>query len=108
MRDVFDSSRAMSLSSVKMATFLLGALLAVASFLILLLGLGEIFAGRVFAGVLQIVASAALFAFCFLVVRLLGELLAALHRLNDRLTILGDDLRSQRATGAAQASQTED
>ena len=59
-------------------------------------GLGRLFTGHFIGAFVETLGAFAVLGFLFLVVRLLTELLAALHRLNDRLTILGDDLRSIR------------
>ena len=103
MRDIFDQDRAMTLSAVKHATGLVSVLFLVAAALIVLAGLGRIFGGHIFGGLSYIVLGLSGVGFFYLVIRLLGELLAALHRLNDRLTILGDDLRHARSLSEAQA-----
>lgn len=87
----------MTLSAVKHATGILSVLFLVSAVFMVLSGLGKIFSGHFFGGLSYIAISLSVLGFLFLVVRLLGELLAAMHRLNDRLTILGDDLRHVRS-----------
>ena len=102
MREVFDQDRAMTLGAVKQATALLGLVFLIAGAFIILSGFGHIFDGRIFGGLMGIVIGFAVLCFMYITVRLMGETLAALHRLNDRLAILGDDIRSQREKSAAQ------
>ncbi|MBR9808244.1 MAG: hypothetical protein GYB49_13590 [Alphaproteobacteria bacterium] len=105
MRELFDQDRAMTLGAVKQATAILAVIFFIAAVFAVLSGLGWIFKGHIFTGLSRIVASFAVLGFMYVVVRFLGEILAASHRLNDRLSILGDDLRSQRSK--APASDTE-
>lgn len=100
MREIFDQQRAMTLGAVKQATGVLAILFLILAILAVLSGLGHIFSGHVFAGFARIIASLALLGFLYIVVRLLAEILAALHRLNDRLSIVGDEIRVQRSQGA--------
>jgi len=101
MREIFDQDRAMTLGAVKQATGVLGLLFLVFAVFAILSGLGHVFTGHVFSGLARIVGSLALLGFLYLVIRLLAEILAALHRLNDRLSIVGEDVRSRRETGAS-------
>lgn len=96
MREVFDQDRAMTLGAVKQAVGLLGLVFLAAAMFAVLSGLGLMFDGHVFGGLMRIVLSFAGLGFMYLVIRLMSETLAALHRLNDRLGILGDDIRAQR------------
>jgi hypothetical protein len=97
MREIFDQERAMTLGAVKQATGVLAILFLIAAAFAVLSGLGQIFSGHVFHGIGRIVASLAALGFLYLVVRLLAEILAALHRLNDRLSIVGDEIRTTRS-----------
>ncbi len=107
MREIFDQDRAMTLGAVKLATAILSIIFLIGAVFALLSGLGWVFRGHVFTGLARIVASFSVLGFFYLVVRLLGECLAALHRLNDRLSILGDDLRNPRAAAPPSAPRTE-
>ena len=95
----------MTLGAVKQATAILAVIFFIAAVFAVLSGLGWIFKGHIFTGLSRIVASFAVLGFMYVVVRFLGETLAASHRLNDRLSILGDDLRTQRSK--VPASDTE-
>ena len=100
MRDIFDQDRAMTLGTVKHATGLLAGVFLIAAFLMVLSGLGKVLGGHFFAGLSHIALSLSGLGFFYVVIRLLGEILTSLHRLNDRLTILGDDLRHPREPAA--------
>lgn len=96
MRDVFDQDKSLSLGAMRQAAGVFNLLLAAVAFLAVLKGLGRLFTGHIFGAFIEILGAFVVLGFLFLVVRLLTELVAAQHRLNDRLTVLGDDLRSQR------------
>lgn len=96
MREIFDQERAMTLGAVKQATGVLAILFLIVAAFAVLSGLGQIFTGHLFHGIGRIVGSLALLGFLYLMVRLLAEILAALHRLNDRLSIVGDEIRTKR------------
>ena len=98
MREIFDQDRAMSLSTVKRAIGIVGIFLALTAALVVLTGLGRIFSGDILAGAGRIVATLAMTGFMYVILRLGGEILLALHRLNDRLYLVGDDLRQQRVS----------
>lgn len=101
MRDLLNQDRAMSPALVRAGTTLFTVLLLALGVFIVLGSLGNLFSGRVISALVQLTGGAAALVFSFLVVRLLGEMLMALHRLNDRLTVLGDDLRDQREPATA-------
>jgi hypothetical protein len=105
MRDIFDQDRPMTLGAVKVATAVLGLALLMAAVLILVSALITLFKGHVLTAVSELVAGLALVIFLFVTVRLLGEILAALHRLNDRLAILGDDIRNPRRAATSPAEK---
>lgn len=96
MRDVFDQDKSLSLGSMRQAAGAFSLLLAAMAFLAILRGLGRLFTGHILGAFVETLGAFVVLGFLFLVVRLLTELVAAHHRLNDRLTVLGDDLRSQR------------
>ena len=96
MRDIFDQDKSLSLGVIRQAAGVFNLLLAALVLLAVLRGLGLLFTGHFVGAFLETLGAFAVLGFMFLIVRLLTELLAALHRLNDRLTILGDDLRSVR------------
>ncbi|HPE48899.1 MAG TPA: hypothetical protein PLR76_10900 [Hyphomonas sp.] len=98
MRDIFDQDKSLSLGVVRQAGMVFSLLLAAMAVLALLRGLGRVFTGHVLGGLVETLGAFVGLGFLFLVVRLLTELLAAHHRLNDRLTVLGDDLRARRET----------
>ena len=94
MRDIFDQDKSLSLGAIRQAAGVFNLLLAALVLLSVLRGLGRLFTGHFIGAFVETLGA---FAFLFLVVRLLTELLASMHRLNDRLTVLGDDLRSVRS-----------
>lgn len=104
MRDLFNQDRPLSPALIRAGTGLLGVLLGIAGLIILLLGLGNVLSGvfslsvsRIITGVVQIAGGVGLALALYLFVRLLGEAVMALHRLNDRLGIIGEDVRLQSA-----------
>jgi hypothetical protein len=97
MRDIFDQDKSLSLGVIRQAAGIFNLLLAGLAVLVVLRGLGRLFTGHFISAFVEILGAFACLGFLFLVVRLLTELLAALHRLNDRLTVLGDDLRAVRS-----------
>ncbi|MBU1288876.1 MAG: hypothetical protein KJ871_14260 [Alphaproteobacteria bacterium] len=96
MRDILDQDRPMTLGAVKLATAILGLALLMAALFVLFGALMALFNGHVIMALTRMAFGFALIIFLFVTVRLLGEILAALHRLNDRLAILGDDIRNLR------------
>jgi len=96
MRDIFDQDKSLSLGVIRQAAGIFNLLLAALGVLAVLRGLGRLFTGHIISACVEVLGAAVFLAFLFLVVRLLIELLAAMHRLNDRLTVLGDDLRAVR------------
>ena len=96
MRDIFDQDRPMTLGAVKLATAILGLALLAAGLLVLLNASVSLFQGHPLVALTKLVVGLVAVIFLFVTVRLLGEILAALHRLNDRLAILGDDIRNPR------------
>jgi len=101
MRDIFDQDKALSLGVVRQAVGVFNLLLAATALLTVLRGLGRLFTGHFLGAFVETLGAFVVLGFLFLVVRLLTELLAASHRMNDRLTVLGDDLRSVRTTDEA-------
>jgi hypothetical protein len=108
MRDIFDQDRPMTLGAVKLATAILGIGLVVSGLLVLLSALLTLFNGHPLMALTKLVIGVSVLAFLFITVRLLGEILAALHRLNDRIVILGDDIRNPRRVTAAPADTAGD
>ncbi len=103
MRDLFQQDRAVSPATVRTATTIIGGLFALCAGLILLLALAVMLgfnpigtAGSFLTGLLQISLGAGSLLALYMIVRLLGEILMALHRLNDRMGILSDELTSTR------------
>ncbi len=98
----------MTLGAVKMATALLGLALLAAGLLVLLNASIFLFQGHPLVALTKLVVGVVAVIFLFVTVRLLGEILAALHRLNDRLAILGDDIRNPRRVTATPADPSGD
>ncbi len=96
MRDFFDQERPLSPALIKQVLAVFGLLLLGVAIVIVLSGLGTVFDGRLLSGLTQILGGLSLLLFMFIAARLLAELLVSIARLNDRLTILGDDLREKR------------
>ena len=102
MRGIFDQEQLMSPDLLKTATWVLSlALIAVAG-LIFLQALGTLFTGKPFTALLQVATGGALPLAIWLIVRQLGEMLLAQHRLNDRLTILTEAIRGGNAPEASE------
>ena len=97
MKDLLNQDRALSPGLIRAGVFVLGVLLLALVALVGLAGLGTLFSGRPFAALIQILGGASIALFAFLVVRLLSETLMALHRLNDRMTVLGDRIPTPEA-----------
>ncbi len=107
MRELFNQDRPMSPALVRSGTALLGGLFAIAAIFIVLQGFGNLFSLRTFlTGLFQLTGGLGLLLALYLIVRLLGEAVMALHRMNDRLTVIGMDLGHPRAASGAQ-SRTE-
>lgn len=100
MKDLINQDRALSPALIKTGVFLLGVLLAALAVFIILMALATLFSGAIIPAFIQAAAGLSLALFAFLIVRLLSEILMAIHRLNDRLTVLGDDLRTARTDAA--------
>ena len=98
MLDFFNQDRPMPLSAAKMAVNILGILLLIGAVAVTLSGLGTFFSGKLLAGVLKITGGLAPLFFIYVVARIMVELLAAMHRMNDRMTVIGDDLRETRVS----------
>ena len=98
----------MTLGAVKMATALLGLALLAAGLLVLLNASISLFQGHPLVALTKLVVGSVAVIFLFVTVRLLGEILAALHRLNDRLAILGDDIRNPRRVTATSSDPSGD
>ncbi len=97
MRDLLNQDRALSPALVRTAMAIMGLLFAGLAALVALQGLGTLFGGSFLAGLTQIIGGLAILFALYLTLRLLAEILMALHRLNDRLTVLSDELRDKRA-----------
>ncbi|MEL6323466.1 MAG: hypothetical protein AAGJ29_13150 [Pseudomonadota bacterium] len=110
MRELFNQDRPMSPGLIRSGVQALGLLLAAAAFVVVFYSLWTIFSGHVIPGILQATAGLGLLLALYLIVRLLGEGVMALHRLNDRMTVLSNELAAQRTKGAeaepAQATPT--
>ena len=106
MREILDQDRALSPALIRTAMTVMGMLFAGLAALVVFQGLGTVFSGAFLAGLTQIIGGLALLFALYLVMRLLAEILMALHRLNDRLGVLGDDVRSQRGEASATATPT--
>ncbi|MEE9380761.1 MAG: hypothetical protein V3V03_05085 [Hyphomonadaceae bacterium] len=96
MRELLNQERALSPALVRTAMTVMSLLFAGLALLVVLQGLGTLFGGALLAGLTQIIGGLAILFALYLVMRLLAEILMALHRLNDRMTILGDTVREQR------------
>lgn len=97
MRDLLNQDRALSPALIRAGTNLLGLFIAITALFVILLSLGTFFSGNFLAGIVQLSGGLGLLLGLYLIVRLLGEAVMGLHRLNDRLMILGDDVSSVRA-----------
>ncbi|MEM9670566.1 MAG: hypothetical protein AAF950_16740 [Pseudomonadota bacterium] len=108
MRDLFDQGRALSPALIRSGTGLLGALLGIAAIVVVLQGLGNVlsFSSQTLTGIIQIAGGLGFLLAVYLMVRLLSEAVLALHRLNDRLTVLGSDLGTV-ARASAEATKAE-
>jgi hypothetical protein len=98
----------MTLGAVKLATAILGLGLLVSGLLVLLDSLLTLFNGHPLMALIKLAIGFSVLAFLFITVRLLGEILAALHRVNDRIAILGDDIRNPRRVTATPADTVGD
>lgn len=99
MRELLNQDRALSATTIRLATNVLGLLLAVAATIISLFGLITIFVDKdPLAGLLQITGGAGVLLGLFLIVRLQAEALRAAQRSNDRLMILTDALIPRQAS----------
>jgi hypothetical protein len=110
MRELFGQDRAISPATVRGATQIIGGLFVACIGLIVLqvlLGaLGMDASGvvrRVLTALMQIGLGAGLLLAIYMIVRLLGEGLMAQQRLQDRLTILTDELSSIRTANTPAA-----
>ena len=83
MRDIFDQDKSLNLGAVRQAASAFSFLLAAAAVLAILRGLGRLFTGHILGAFVETLGAFVFLGFLFLVVRLLTELLAAQHRLND-------------------------
>ncbi|MEO1405981.1 MAG: hypothetical protein AAFV54_05765, partial [Pseudomonadota bacterium] len=97
MRDLFDQGRAMSPALIRTGTSALSVLLGVAGVIVFLQGLGNILSFNApVTGIIQIAGGLGILLAVYLIVRLLSEAVLALHRLNDRLTVLNSDFATAR------------
>ena len=95
MRELLNQDRALSPALVRSAMTILSLLFAALALLVIGQGFGTMMGGAPFAGLTQIIGGLAILFSLYLVMRLLAEILMALHRLNDRLAVLGDDMRDK-------------
>lgn len=98
MRDLLSQDRALSPSLVRTGITVVGFLFLALAGMITLLGLSSLFGGHAYAGVMQIIGGLGLLLALYLLLRLLAEMLMALHRLNDKMAILSDDIRDAQNT----------
>jgi len=110
MRDFFEQDRAISPSTVRTATQIIGGLLAACVALVILQALLGAFGmdatgivRRVLTAFMQIGFVTGVLLSLYMIVRLLGEGLMAQQRLNDRMTILTDELSSIRTANTPAA-----
>lgn len=96
MRGMLDQDQILSPSLLKSATWVLTLLLAVIAALMLLSAIGYLFTGKFFNMLMSAAFGVGGPLTVWLIVRQLGEILLAQHRMNDRLTVLGDALREDR------------
>lgn len=86
----------MPLGLAKAAVNLIGIAFAIASFAIILLGIGTLLSSNLLPGLIQTFGGPALLLSIYLILRLLLEILMASHRQNDRLGIVFDAMRENR------------
>lgn len=104
MRDLFNQDRPMSPALIRSGTALLGGLFAIAAIFIVLQGFGNLFSLRTFlTGLFQLTGGLGLLLSLYLIVRLLGEAVMAMHRMNDRLTVMAMDLGNTRSAAVSPA-----
>ena len=104
MRDLFQQDRAVSPATVRTGMMVIGGIFALCAGLIIVLALAVMLGfnpigttGSLLTGLLQISLGVGFLLALYMIVRLLGEILMALHRLNDRMGILSDEMSSTRA-----------
>ncbi|MEO0981456.1 MAG: hypothetical protein AAFX03_02260 [Pseudomonadota bacterium] len=105
MRQLFNQDRALSHDVVNMALRWIAGLFLAAGGIGLIFAVMTIFSGAWLTGLFQIAALFGGLIALYLLVRLQVETLWALHRLNDRMSVLSDDLRPREPAPAAPARQ---
>lgn len=97
MKELLNQDRAMPIGLAKGAVGIIGVAFAISSLAIVLLGASTVIGGNLLPGVIQIFGGPALLLAIYMMLRLMIEILMASHRANDRLGIMSDTLREQRA-----------
>ena len=97
MRNLLDPDELMSPGLVKSATRWLSILLAVIAGFMLLMALFSLFSWNLTSAFTQAAFGLAIPLSIWLVVRLLSDMVASQHRLNDRLGIIADHLTENRS-----------
>jgi len=93
MRDLLSQDRALSPSLVRTGITLVGAVFLALAAMIFLIGLGNVFGGHAYAGLMQIIGGLGLLFALYLLLRLLAEILMAMHRMNDKMAVLSSEIR---------------
>lgn len=108
MRDLFQLDRAVAPATVRTGMMIVGGMFSLCAGLIIVLALAAMLGfnpigtvGSFLTGLLQISLGVGCLLALYMILRLLGEILMALHRLNDRMGILSDEMKSTRATQKA-------
>ena len=102
MRDLLSQTRALSAETIRRTVTAVGVLFAITAIVIVYNGLKTVLGGGpVNIGILQISFGVGGLLAIYLLIRLLAELVFSVHRANDRLMILNDELSVQRQTAAA-------
>ena len=96
MKDLIDQDRPLPLGLAKLAINIVGLAFLISAIAIILLGFSTLLGGNFLPGIVQIFGGPALLLAVYFLLRLLLEHLMASHRLNDRITILGDALSADR------------
>ena len=108
MRDLLSHERAVTPATLRSGLLVLGLALAGVFLIIAANAITQLFSGRVLVFVLQLLAGFALTFGAVLLVKLISELLFAVHRLTDRIAVLDDELRHLRRAAAPQTGAHSD
>lgn len=103
MQDLFNQDRPLSPDLIRAGVGLLGILLGVVAIFVVLMALGTLFSGAVIPAIIQAAAGLSIPLFIYLMTRILSEILFALHRQNDRMGVLAEDVRAATSTAAKPA-----